>query len=115
MRPELRYSATSFNGKVLHRKVIRTKVLDRTCMTDPNTRKHDADGNPVSLSAIESQIEDIHNATNRDGTYKGYAILTFTGAEAAALTVETLKREDYFNANLTKINCRNSQRRGASS
>jgi hypothetical protein len=71
-------------------------------MTDPNTRKHDADGNPAPLSAIESQIEDIHNATNRDGTYKGYAILTFTGAEAAALAVEALKREGYFNAKLDK-------------
>lgn len=102
MRLELRYSATPFNGEVLHRKVIRIRTLARTCMTDPNTRKHDADGNPVPLSAIESQIEYIHNATNRDGTYKGYAILTFTGAEAAALAVEALKREGYFNAKFDK-------------
>jgi hypothetical protein len=69
-------------------------------MTDRDTRMHKAAGNPAPLCRVESQIENILNARRGDGTYKGYAIITFKSPEAAALALKAVNREGNFIAKI---------------
>lgn len=71
-------------------------------MTDPDTRKREADGNPTALCTSSSQIENIENPRSRNGTYKGYAILTFNDPKAANIAIEALNHEGHFNAKIDK-------------